>query len=151
MYIYVGPPTPGYRRGFVLTVNTLRPRRNGDHFADDNVKCIFLNKNTRITIEISLKFVHKDLINNMPALVQIMAWCRPGDKPLSEPMMVRLPIYASLGLNELMKNEGCCIGMHHMSTALTLSDKTFTWGHDLGICANNAAITGNYSSEYANM
>ena len=32
-----------------------------------------------------------------------MAWSRPGDKPLSEPMMVSLPthIYASLGLNEL--------------------------------------------------
>ena len=29
-------------------------------------------------------------INNIPALVQIMAWRRPGDKPLSEPMMVSL-------------------------------------------------------------
>ena len=29
-------------------------------------------------------------INNIPALAQIMAWRRPGDKPLSEPMMVRL-------------------------------------------------------------
>ena len=29
-------------------------------------------------------------INNIPALVQIMAWCRPGDKSLSEPMMVIL-------------------------------------------------------------
>ena len=37
-------------------------------------------------------------INNIPALVQIMAWRRPGDKPLSEPMR---RIYASLGLNEL--------------------------------------------------
>ena len=27
-------------------------------------------------------------INNIPALVQIMAWRRPGDKPLSEPMFV---------------------------------------------------------------
>ena len=27
-------------------------------------------------------------INNIPTLVQVMAWCRPGDKPLSEPMMV---------------------------------------------------------------
>ena len=27
------------------------------------------------------------LIDNIPALVQIMAWCRSGDKPLSEPMM----------------------------------------------------------------
>ena len=29
----------------------------------------------------------------MPALVQIMAWRRPGDKPLSEPMMVSLPTH----------------------------------------------------------
>ena len=29
-------------------------------------------------------------INNTPSLVQIMAWRRPGDKPLSEPMMVSL-------------------------------------------------------------
>ena len=29
-------------------------------------------------------------INNISALVQIMAWHRPGDKPLSEPMMVSL-------------------------------------------------------------
>ena len=39
-------------------------------------------------IKISLKFVPKGLIDNIPSLVQIMAWCRPGDKPLSEPMMV---------------------------------------------------------------
>ena len=43
-----------------------------------------------IPIEISLKFVPKDLINNIPALVQIMAWRRPGNKPLSESMMVSL-------------------------------------------------------------
>ena len=60
-------------------------------------------KNVRISIEISLKFVPKGPINNIPALVQIMAWRRSGDKPLSEPMMVSLltHIYASLGLNEL--------------------------------------------------
>ena len=29
-------------------------------------------------------------INNIPALVQIMAWCRPSGKPLYEPMMVYL-------------------------------------------------------------
>ena len=32
-------------------------------------------------------FIHKGPINNIPALVQIMAWRRPGDKPLSEPMV----------------------------------------------------------------
>ena len=39
------------------------------------------------------KFVTKGRINNIPALVQIMAWHRSGDKPLSEPMMVSLPTH----------------------------------------------------------
>ena len=55
-------------------------------------KCINL-------IKISLKFIPKGPFNNTPALVQIMAWCQTGNKPLSEPMMVSL--HASLGLNEL--------------------------------------------------
>ena len=70
--------------------NTLRPRQNGRHFADDIFKCIFLNENVCIPIKISLKFVPECPNNNIPALVQIMAWRRPGDKPLSEPMMVSL-------------------------------------------------------------
>ena len=70
--------------------NTLRPRQNGRHFADDIFKCIFLNENVWIPIKISLKFVPECPNNNIPALVQIMAWRRPGDKPLSEPMMVSL-------------------------------------------------------------
>ena len=84
-------------------INTLRPRQNGRHFADDTFKRIFVYENVKILIEISLKFVPKGPINNIPALVQIMAWRRPGDKPLSEPMLVCLPthLYASLGLNEL--------------------------------------------------
>ena len=49
--------------------------------------------NVWIPIKISLKFVPKGPINNIPALVQIMAWRRPGDKPLSEPMMVSLPTH----------------------------------------------------------
>ena len=70
--------------------NTLRPRQKGRHFADDIVKCIFLNENVWISINISLRFVPRGPIDNIPALVQIMAWRRPGDKPLSEPMMVSL-------------------------------------------------------------
>ena len=75
------------------SIDTLRPRQNGRHFLDDTFKHIFLNENVVISIEISLKFVPKGPINNMPALVSIMAWRRPGDKPLSEPMMVRLPTH----------------------------------------------------------
>ena len=74
----------------VVVVNSLRPRRNRRHFADDIFKCIFLNENVLISIKISLKFVPKGQINNIPALVYIMAWRRPGDKPLSEPRMESL-------------------------------------------------------------
>ena len=76
--------------GTVCFLNTLRPRQNRRHFADDIFKCIFVNENVWIPIAISLKFVPKGPINNIPALVQIMAWRRPGDKPLSEPVMFSL-------------------------------------------------------------
>ena len=52
-----------------LKVNTLRPTQNGRHFPDDSFKCIFLNKNVLIFIKISLKFIPKGSINNIPVLV----------------------------------------------------------------------------------
>ena len=54
-------------------LNTLRPRRIRRHFADDIFKCILLNETALISIKISLKFIPKGTINNIPALVQIMA------------------------------------------------------------------------------
>ena len=77
----------------IQAINTLRLRRNGRHFADEIFKRIFLNENILIPVKMSLKFVPKGSINNIPALVQIMAWRRPSDKPLSEPMMVNLPTH----------------------------------------------------------
>ena len=74
----------------ITSLNSLRPRRNEQHFADDIFKRIFFNENVWISIKISLKFVPKGPINNIPALVPIMAWRRSGDKPLSEAMMVGL-------------------------------------------------------------
>ena len=59
--------------------------------ADDIFKCIFLNENNRILIQISLKFVPRGPIGNKPALVQVMAWRRTGDKPLLEPMLAQFP------------------------------------------------------------
>ena len=41
-------------------------------------------------MEISLESVTKGPIDNIAALVEIMAWCRPGDTPLSDAMMVSL-------------------------------------------------------------
>ena len=99
--------------------NTLRPRQNGRHFADDTFKCIFMNENVRISINISLKFVPTGLINNIQALVQIMAWRRPGDKPLSEPMMVNLLTHTCVTrpqwvnifvlIYRIMKRSGWCM------------------------------------------
>ena len=63
---------------------TLRPRKFGPHFPDDIFKCIFFSE------KISLRFVPNGPINNIPALIQIMALRRPGDKPLSEAMLVSL-------------------------------------------------------------
>ena len=83
---------PGRRQAIIWKkqccnfVNTLRPIQNGRHFADDIFKYTFLNQNARISLKISLKV----RINNIPALVQTMAWRRPIDKPLSEPIMVSL-------------------------------------------------------------
>ena len=107
-------------------------------FADNIFKCIFFNGNVWISIKISLKFVPKGPINNIPALVQIMAWRRPGNKPLSEPIMVSLLMHnASLGLNELIlhiffsvhihkpSNGSWCMGIKgEMSGTVCV---TFTW------------------------
>ena len=68
--------------------NTVRPKQNGRQFADDIFKCIFLNWDIWISNKFSLKFVPNGPIDNIPALDQLMAWGLPGDKPLSEPMMV---------------------------------------------------------------
>ena len=57
--------------------------------ADDNFKCIFLNENDRILIQIPLKFVPRSPIDNKPTLVQVMAWRRTGDKPLPELMLAQ--------------------------------------------------------------
>ena len=91
-----------------ITFNTLRPRQNGRHFPDNIFKYIFVNENVLNAIKISLKFVPKGPIDTIPALLQIMDWRCPGDKPLSKPTMVSFPahIYASsLCLSEYIFSE----------------------------------------------
>ena len=104
-------------------VNISRPTQNGNHFQDDIFKCIFSSENILILIMISLKFVLKGPADNNPALVQIMAWCRPGDKPLSEPiLLVYWRIHASLGLNELIKQGLECDSLPWSSDKIETSD-----------------------------
>ena len=59
-----------------------------------------MNENRNISIKIPLKFVPKGPTNNILVVVQMTAWRRSGDNPLSEPK-VYWRIYVSLGLNEL--------------------------------------------------
>ena len=101
-------------------VNTLRPRLNGLLFADHTFKRSFLNENIIISIKISLKFVPKGLINNIPALVLIMAWRRTGDKPLSEPMLVRSLTHICVTRPQWVNTfstdtVGCCYAMINWS------------------------------------
>ena len=87
-YVNWNPATsPGLSQ---MGLNTLRPRQNSRHLADYVFKWIFLNENVWLSLKNSLKFIPQVSINNIPALVQIMAWRRSCDKPLSEPMIVIL-------------------------------------------------------------
>ena len=74
----------------IAVVNTLRLRQNCYHFGDDILKYILLIETASISLKILLTFVPKIRINNILALVQMMPWRRPGDKLLSEPMMVSI-------------------------------------------------------------
>ena len=87
-------------------LKTLRPRQNGCHLPNDIFKYIFLNekKNVWISLKISLKCVPEVRINNIPALVLIMAWRRPGAKPLSEPMMASSPTHICVTRPQWVKN-----------------------------------------------
>ena len=64
---------------------TMRPRQNCRHFTDDiEFFCIVRRLFIHLYIQISLKIVSKGPIYNKPTLVQIMAWCWVGNKPLSD-------------------------------------------------------------------
>ena len=58
----------------------------------------------QIWLKVHWSFVPKGPMNNIPALVQIMAWRRPGDKPLSEPMMVSLLTHICVTRPQWVKN-----------------------------------------------
>ena len=74
------------RRHAADQFNSSTPGQKGCPFTDEIFKCIFMTEKLCILIQISLKFVHKGLIQNDLALVQVMAKCQTGNKPLSKPM-----------------------------------------------------------------
>ena len=68
------------------TIITLRPEQNGWYFADNFFNGVFMKEYFWILTEISLKFVPHSSINDKSVMIQIMAWCQTGDRPLPEQM-----------------------------------------------------------------
>ena len=77
-----------YPYGWSNCANNLT--QNGHHLPDDNFQMHFLEWKYK---NFDQYFTEVCPINNIPALVQIIAWCQLGIKPLSEPMMVVLPMH----------------------------------------------------------
>ena len=132
-------------------LNTLTPRQNGHRFADDTFKRIFLNGN------VTLKFVPKGPINNNPALVQMMAWRRSGDKPLSESMMVSLLTHICVTRPQWVKPKDClCMDSHVFLVALFIKCWSVSWKASLestlvekdGHCCGRYSGTKSYLSSH---
>ena len=67
-------------------LKTLSTKQKTGHVADNIFNCIFFHQNIWSLIQILLRLVPKDLINNMLPLIQVMAWCPIGAMPLPETM-----------------------------------------------------------------
>ena len=82
---------------YVLTVTlTHWVRKKWPPFSRRHLKCIFLNENVWVSIKILLKVAPTGPFIHIPALVQILAWRRPGDKALTDPMLVCALTYVFL-------------------------------------------------------
>ena len=100
-------------------------------------------------MEISLKFVSRVPINNIPALVQIMAWRRLGDKPLSDPMMDSLPTHICVTRPQWVNAMNCnyssiCKVLFHND--LSLSGEQPEWCLFTHMLTANLRFNSNLSS-----
>ena len=87
-YLYASPG-PQWVNSSNGVINSSPPEKNGHHFADDIFNHISLSENIKISIQTSLNFVPVGPIDNKSVLIQLMTWCRPGDKTLSEPILTQ--------------------------------------------------------------
>ena len=87
------------------------------------LKIIFFNGFVWISIKISLTFVSDGTINNISALVQILDCRRPGDKPLSEPMMVNLPTHICVTRPQWVKSIDIWCHRVYISTHRNVSNR----------------------------
>ena len=107
-------------------VNLPPPEQNGRHFTDGLFKWIFMNEKFCILNQISPKFPPKGSIDNKSILVQIIAWCQTGDKPLPEPILTQfLNAYIRL-LREMSERRHASM---NVAGRLSLCYATLHW-HD---------------------
>ena len=83
-------------------------RQTGCHFAHNIFKFVFLNE------KYSLKFLPNGPNSNHLLLVQIIAWCRIGDKPLTELIIdnftdVYVPHSLDYFFNKISLIQWCCM------------------------------------------
>ena len=102
------------------------PDKTAD-ISQTTLSTVFLDENKWISINGSLKFIPKGPVNNIPALVQIMAWHRPGNKPLPEPMMASLLPYICVTRPQCVNGSGndLLLPSHYPSQCDPLSIKTW--------------------------
>ena len=134
-------------------INTLRPRQNGRHFPDDILKCMFLDENLWISLRIPLKFLPKVRIDNTLALVQIMAWRRPGDNHyLNQWWFNYWHIYASLGLSELTILKGFRMGLLPEWLLSQWNDMMASSNGNIlrvtGLCEGNSPVVGEFPTQW---
>ena len=110
--VFLSEKFPRSNSDFIaIFVNTLRPRLDRHHFVFVIFKCMFSNKYILILNKMSLKYIPKGPIKDNPALFQMMAWHRPGDKPLFEPMMNILLTFICITQPQWVKADmgPCCL------------------------------------------
>ena len=117
--------------GFRVSMNMIQ---NGCHLRDGIFKHIFLNENVSILIKILLKFVPNGPINNIPALLQNMAWCRQAESHyLNQCGLHYWFMYAAICLNELILQrkaynlEKVLLSHQLWITFMCIHDMIFCW------------------------
>ena len=70
--------------------NALRSEQNGCRFEHNIFNYIFVEENLCILVQIRLTFVLKGLIDNELALIQVMAWYQTGNRPFTEPLLIKI-------------------------------------------------------------
>ena len=109
-------------------LNTLRPRQYGRYYTDDIFKWIFLRRMYGFRLKFHWNLILVAAIHIFPA--QAMLWCRLGDKPLSELMMVRLLTHICIAQPQWVKymyTHTYAYKCEHISIHAHISISAYRW------------------------